>query len=61
MRSRFVFRGMTDCVLALLAQCSEVLFDAQQNPTCARLYASTLLLNIHPAGFGIVKSPSLGL
>jgi hypothetical protein len=28
MRSRFAFRGMADCVLALLAESSEVLFDA---------------------------------
>jgi len=51
MRSHFAFRGMADCALALLAQSSEVLFDAQQDATCAGFYARALLLNIHPAGF----------
>ena len=51
MRSHFAFRGMADCVLALLAQSSEVLFDAQQDATCAGFDARTLLLNIHSAGF----------
>jgi hypothetical protein len=62
MRSHFAFRGTADCVLALLAQSSEVLFDAQQDATCAGLYARTLLLNIHPAGFahrGDVQKRSL--
>ena len=51
MRLHFAFRGMADCVLASLAQSSELFFDAQQYATCARFYARTLLLNIHPAGF----------
>ena len=32
------------------AQSSELLFDAQQDATCAGLDARTLPLNIHPAG-----------
>jgi hypothetical protein len=51
MRSHFAFCGMADCVLARFAQSSEVLFDAQQDATCAGLYARTLLLDIRPAGF----------
>ena len=51
MLSHFAFCGMADCVLAWFAQGSEVLFDAQQDATSAGLYARTLLLNIHPAGF----------
>ena len=47
----FTHRGMANCVLAWLAKSSEVLFDAQQDPTCAGCYARALLLDIAPAGF----------
>jgi hypothetical protein len=51
MHSHFALRGMTDCGLACLGQSSEVLFDAQEDATCARLYARALLTDICPAGF----------
>jgi hypothetical protein len=50
MRSQFALRGMADCVLAFLAQSSEVLFDTQEDATFAGLYARALLLNVRPAG-----------
>jgi len=49
MRPPFALRGMADCVLAWLAHRSEVLFDAKQDATCASLYASAFLMNVHPA------------
>ncbi len=51
MHSHFALRGMTDCGLACLGQSNEVLFDTQEDATCARLYARALLPDICPAGF----------
>jgi hypothetical protein len=49
--SYFAHRGLANCVLAWVAKSGEVLFDTQQDTTCAGLYARTLLLDIGPAGF----------
>jgi len=43
--------GVADRVLAGLAQSGEVLFDAQQQPTCAEFDTGALLPDIRLAGF----------